>query len=239
MLKQDCALVLVLSGGKALGTYQAGAYASLQEHGLEPDWLAGASIGAINASIICGNIAKRRLPHLREFWGIDDRPFVPGGHWAAFEESRRTGAAMITLASGRRGNSFRANCSDRGGTRLQTLNPRACTTRRRPGAHWKNESISRCSMPVSALLGAASGLTVVLLNGRIMAGRLQTVVTAFPSSQFRLDKLGRMLGERGFGSNGRLITAAFEGAVFVLSLVTALHHSLRGNTTDQRSAVGV
>src|SRR5688572_2609310 len=45
-------VVLVLQGGGALGAYQGGVYQALHEAGIEPDWLIGTSIGAINASII-------------------------------------------------------------------------------------------------------------------------------------------------------------------------------------------
>jgi NTE family protein len=48
-------IVLVLQGGGALGSYQAGVYQALQEAGIEPDWIIGTSIGAINASLIAGN----------------------------------------------------------------------------------------------------------------------------------------------------------------------------------------
>lgn len=60
--------VLVLQGGGALGAYQAGAYEVLHESGIEPDWIAGISIGAINAAIIAGNAPEDRIHHLREFW---------------------------------------------------------------------------------------------------------------------------------------------------------------------------
>ena len=59
---------LVFQGGGALGAYQAGVYQSLMEHGCEPDWLSGISIGAINSAIIAGNEPDMRLPRLREFW---------------------------------------------------------------------------------------------------------------------------------------------------------------------------
>ncbi|MGG5821968.1 patatin-like phospholipase family protein [Falsiroseomonas sp. HW251] len=59
---------LVLQGGGALGAYQAGVYQALDEAGIEPDWVIGASIGAINAAIIAGNRPGQRLPRLREFW---------------------------------------------------------------------------------------------------------------------------------------------------------------------------
>jgi NTE family protein len=61
-------VVLVLQGGGALGSYQAGVYQALHEAGIEPDWIIGTSIGAINASLIAGNRPEDRLPKLRAFW---------------------------------------------------------------------------------------------------------------------------------------------------------------------------
>ena len=60
-------VVLVLQGGGALGAYQAGVYQALHEAGVEPDWIVGTSIGAINASLIAGNEPAQRLnaPELR------------------------------------------------------------------------------------------------------------------------------------------------------------------------------
>ena len=60
--------VLALQGGGALGAYQAGAYEALCDAGHVPCWVAGTSIGAINAAIIAGNPPDRRVPRLREFW---------------------------------------------------------------------------------------------------------------------------------------------------------------------------
>jgi len=60
--------VLVLQGGGALGSYQAGVYEGMVEAGADPDWVTGVSIGAINAALIAGNPAPRRLERLREFW---------------------------------------------------------------------------------------------------------------------------------------------------------------------------
>ncbi|MGU7768604.1 patatin-like phospholipase family protein [Burkholderia sp. MR1-5-21] len=60
--------VLVLQGGGALGAYQAGVFAGLTEAGIAPDWIAGISIGAINAALIAGNPPERRVGRLREFW---------------------------------------------------------------------------------------------------------------------------------------------------------------------------
>jgi NTE family protein len=60
--------VLVLQGGGALGSYQAGAYQALCHFDFEPDWVAGISIGAINAAIIAGNEPAKRVERLKEFW---------------------------------------------------------------------------------------------------------------------------------------------------------------------------
>jgi NTE family protein len=60
--------ILVFQGGGALGAYQAGAYHALHEAGVEPDWIIGTSIGAINASLIAGNKPENRLERLDEFW---------------------------------------------------------------------------------------------------------------------------------------------------------------------------
>ena len=61
-------VVLVLQGGGALGAYQIGVYQALHEAGVEPDWVIGTSIGAINGAIIAGNPPERRLARLEAFW---------------------------------------------------------------------------------------------------------------------------------------------------------------------------
>ena len=61
-------VVLVLQGGGALGAYQVGVYQALHEAAIEPDWVIGTSIGAINAAIIAGNKPEDRLSRLRELW---------------------------------------------------------------------------------------------------------------------------------------------------------------------------
>jgi NTE family protein len=71
--------VLVLQGGGALGSYQAGAYQALCHFDFEPNWVAGISIGAINAAIIAGNEPSKRISRLKEFWGMVSpaAPWVP------------------------------------------------------------------------------------------------------------------------------------------------------------------
>ncbi len=61
-------IALLLQGGGALGSYQAGVYQALAEANLHPDWVAGISIGAINSALIAGNPPERRIEKLREFW---------------------------------------------------------------------------------------------------------------------------------------------------------------------------
>src|SRR6516225_1336115 len=61
-------VALVLQGGGALGAFQAGVYQALAEANLTPDWIAGISIGAINAALIAGNPPETRVDKLRAFW---------------------------------------------------------------------------------------------------------------------------------------------------------------------------
>src|SRR5712672_2460994 len=61
-------VALVLQGGGALGSYQAGVYEALASSDYKPDWVAGISIGAINAALIAGNSPEMRVEKLREFW---------------------------------------------------------------------------------------------------------------------------------------------------------------------------
>jgi NTE family protein len=61
-------VVLVFQGGGALGAYQVGVYQALHDAGIEPDWVIGTSIGAINAALIAGNPPGERMTKLDEFW---------------------------------------------------------------------------------------------------------------------------------------------------------------------------
>ena len=70
--------ILVLQGGGALGAYQAGVFEALAAMDHTPDWVAGISIGAINAALIAGNPPERRVERLREFWqGVSSFPWAP------------------------------------------------------------------------------------------------------------------------------------------------------------------
>jgi NTE family protein len=69
-------IVLVFQGGGALGAYQAGVYQALHEEGIEPDWIIGTSIGAINAGLIAGNAPGERVGRLEEFWRRVERKHI-------------------------------------------------------------------------------------------------------------------------------------------------------------------
>ena len=79
-------VALVLQGGGALGAYQAGVYEGLEEKGIETDWVAGISIGAVNAAIIAGNRPEDRVAKLRAFWdkassALPAFPMAGGDAW--------------------------------------------------------------------------------------------------------------------------------------------------------------
>jgi NTE family protein len=96
--------VLVLQGGGALGSYQAGAFQALCHCGFEPDWIAGISIGAVNAAIIAGNEPAKRVDRLKEFWEMVSTPlpWVPitreDGERSLFNE---TSAALVATFGAR------------------------------------------------------------------------------------------------------------------------------------------
>ena len=93
---------LVLQGGGALGAYQAGVFQALDEAGIDPTWLSGVSIGAVNAAIIAGNRPGARLDRLRDFWEtISSRKvwnFTPEGD--AFRKLRNQVSSTMTMMSG-------------------------------------------------------------------------------------------------------------------------------------------
>lgn len=103
-------VALVLQGGGALGAYQAGVYQALHEEGIEPDWVCGVSIGAINSAIIAGNPPGKRLEKLRIFWDtVTARKvwyYTPDGD--AFRKARNFASSWMTSLFGQPG-FFRPN----------------------------------------------------------------------------------------------------------------------------------
>jgi hypothetical protein len=77
-------------------------------------------------------------------------------------------------------------------------------------------------------LGGAGGLLIPLLGGRTMGGSLDLLAQGFPGSRLRLDQLGAMFGESGFGPISQAASGAVEGALFSLGLVAAMTLARRG-----------
>jgi NTE family protein len=101
----DKKIGLVLQGGGALGSYQAGVYEALSTSEYLPDWVAGISIGAINAAIIAGNAPDKRVDHLRAFW---DEVTAPTELWPAPPEGpmahwQQNASALASILFGQPG----------------------------------------------------------------------------------------------------------------------------------------
>ena len=103
-MQHDPKRVLVLQGGGALGSYQGGVYEALAEADFHPDWIAGISIGAINAAIVAGNAREDRLTRLREFWETASAavpftlPLPDSTARTVFNEAAATWTAAIGVA---------------------------------------------------------------------------------------------------------------------------------------------
>ncbi len=98
-------VALVLQAAVHLGAYQAGVYQALHESGIEPDWVYGVSIGAINSAIIAGNPPERRLERLQTFWDrITSRKvwhYTPDGD--VFRKARNFASSYLTTTLGQPG----------------------------------------------------------------------------------------------------------------------------------------
>ena len=101
----DKKVALVLQGGGALGSYQAGVYEALAESEYLPDWVAGISIGAINSAIIAGNAPHMRVERLRDFWeGITATTKLwPNALMGPFADGQRQASSMSALVFGQPG----------------------------------------------------------------------------------------------------------------------------------------
>jgi NTE family protein len=101
----DKKIGLVLQGGGALGSYQAGVYEALADSGYRPDWVAGISVGAINAAIIAGNAPGHRVQSLRSFWEAITAPTIlwPPAPAGLPAEWQHRASALSALMFGQRG----------------------------------------------------------------------------------------------------------------------------------------
>jgi NTE family protein len=98
-------IALVLQGGGALGSYQAGVYEALHDAGIEPDWVSGVSIGAINSAIIAGNPPERRVERLRTFWTrvTQRRVWLHTPDGDVFRRARNWTSSIMTASLGQPG----------------------------------------------------------------------------------------------------------------------------------------
>jgi DNA-binding winged helix-turn-helix (wHTH) protein len=90
----------------------------------------------------------------------------------------------------------------------------------------------RRSVAAAGLAGGAAGLLIPLLGGRLMGGSLDLLVRHFPDSRLRLDQIGGLFGESGFGPVSQIVTGGLEGALFGACIVGAMilaRRSLSGN----------
>ena len=90
----------------------------------------------------------------------------------------------------------------------------------------------RRSAAIAALAGGAAGLAISLVGGRLMGGSLALFASEYPSSHLRLDEIGTLLGESGFGPVSHAVTSALEGALFSAGVVGALVFASR-NLRDE------
>ncbi len=84
-----------------------------------------------------------------------------------------------------------------------------------------SESLGRSIVP-AAIAGGLAGFVIPLLGGRMMGGSLDLLTAAFPDSRLRIDHIGRLFGESGFGPISQAITGGAEGALFVACVVGAM-----------------
>lgn len=80
----------------------------------------------------------------------------------------------------------------------------------------------RASIVAASLAGAVAGIAIALLGGRMMGGSLDLLARSFPNSRLRLDQVGALFGEQGFGTIAQAATGALEGALFGACIVGAM-----------------
>ncbi|MDO7840819.1 patatin-like phospholipase family protein [Sphingomonas immobilis] len=98
-------VALVLQGGGALGSFQAGVIEGLEAAAIEVDWVAGISIGAANAAIVAGNPPEKRVAQLRAFWalltsGLPSFPIYPDDRIREFLHEWSAGVVMAAGVPG-------------------------------------------------------------------------------------------------------------------------------------------
>ena len=80
----------------------------------------------------------------------------------------------------------------------------------------------RHGMTIAAVAGAAAGILVALIGGRLMGGSLDLLARGFPGSRLRLDRIGQLFGEGGFGAVSQVVTSGLEGMLFGACVIGAM-----------------
>ena len=136
--------VLVLQGGGALGAYQVGVYQALHEAGIEPDWVIGTSIGAINGALIAGNDPSHRLDRLNGFWDTLQLALAARGN--AVRAGRLNPLSNLAILSQGIPGFFQPNPAALWGPRRSSApSARRATAPRRWRARWQRSSTSSAS----------------------------------------------------------------------------------------------
>ncbi|HVL35502.1 MAG TPA: patatin-like phospholipase family protein [Burkholderiales bacterium] len=196
-------VVLVLSGGLALGAYQAGAYAALHAHGTRPEHLAGVSIGAVNAALIAGGEPRDEVERLRAFWDAarleplsspadwmlaDTGPWRYGRNWLSVLQARALGNAAV----------FRPTLGS--ATAIYDLAPLRATMERLVDFRRLNDGAMRIAVLATDL---DAGVEVVFDTGKGERIGLEHVLAScgflpeFPPVEID----GRLLGDGGLTAN--------------------------------------
>ena len=209
-------IALVLAGGIALGAYEAGAYAALEDGGGPlPDWVLGSSIGAVTAAIIAGNPPEQRTAKLRQFWRTATTDPTPiASFWfgipdsGAWRQAHNQASVLETLAVGRPG-IFRPRLSP--GSRLGANDVSALYDLAPLRAHLAElidfDRLNRGGVRVSiAATDVVAGGRVVFDTGRgVRIGPEHVVASCALLPLFAPVEIeGRLLGDGGLASNAPL-----------------------------------
>lgn len=90
------------------------------------------------------------------------------------------------------------------------------------------------SSAVGGMAGAGAGLLIPLLGGHLLGGSLNLLTERFPDARFRLDFIGHLLGEQGFGQLSEIVTSTIEGGLFGLGVAGAMALVMRPTRDDNR-----
>lgn len=74
----------------------------------------------------------------------------------------------------------------------------------------------------AALVGLVAGVAITALGGRLLGGSLDLLARVFPGSRLRLDQIGVLFGESGFGPVSQIVTGGMEGMLFAACIAYAM-----------------